>query len=168
MRARVSSSYTHWFRLSSAPRRLEDGRVLWDGIAIDITSRKRAEEAHRESEERFTKAFQSNPEGIAISTLSDGRLLEVNDDYLRMTDCGSEVARGWQIGQGEDRGERSGIQPREAFRTSRNEAESAGTGTDSSGVDEEAVHKDLTLESNTNRATGRTLRGRCRKEANRE
>jgi PAS domain S-box-containing protein len=34
-----------WMRLHSRPRRLADGRTLWDGVQIDITDRKRAEEA---------------------------------------------------------------------------------------------------------------------------
>jgi PAS domain S-box-containing protein len=38
----------------------------------------------RFSEERFYKAFNSSPEGITISTLRDGRYLEVNDAFLRI------------------------------------------------------------------------------------
>jgi two-component system cell cycle sensor histidine kinase/response regulator CckA len=50
----------------------------------DITERKRVEQAHQQSEERFAKAFDSSPEGISISTQKEGRLLEVNDAYVRM------------------------------------------------------------------------------------
>jgi PAS domain S-box-containing protein len=32
-----------WVQLCSAPRRLPDGRVLWDGISLDVTERKQAE-----------------------------------------------------------------------------------------------------------------------------
>jgi two-component system, cell cycle sensor histidine kinase and response regulator CckA len=39
----------------------------------------------RFSEERFSKAFDSSPEGITISTLSEGRYIEVNDAFLKMT-----------------------------------------------------------------------------------
>jgi PAS domain S-box-containing protein len=38
----------------------------------------------RESEERFGKAFRSNPEGISITTLREGRFVEVNDAFSRM------------------------------------------------------------------------------------
>jgi two-component system cell cycle sensor histidine kinase/response regulator CckA len=83
-RIRADGGDLRWVSLSSAPRQMPDGSVLWDGIETDITERKRAEEAHRQSEERFSKAFGSNPEGIAISTQTEGRILEVNDAYVRM------------------------------------------------------------------------------------
>ncbi|MDO8532005.1 MAG: PAS domain S-box protein, partial [Dehalococcoidia bacterium] len=45
---------------------------------------KRAEEALRESEERFRKAFQSSPVGIIMTRLSDNHMVDVNDTLLRM------------------------------------------------------------------------------------
>ena len=36
-----------WLHLSSAPRRLPDGRIIWDGVQLDITERKRALERQR-------------------------------------------------------------------------------------------------------------------------
>jgi PAS domain S-box-containing protein len=55
------------------------------GAATDITERKRAEEAIKESEERFSKAFRSSPEAIAITTIEDGKFIEVNDNFNRIT-----------------------------------------------------------------------------------
>ncbi|QYO65180.1 PAS domain-containing protein [Leptolyngbya sp. 7M] len=46
--------------------------------------RLRAEEAMRISQEKFSTAFRSSPSGISISTLNNGRYIEVNDSYLRM------------------------------------------------------------------------------------
>ncbi len=46
---------------------------------------RQAQQALRESEERFSKAFHSNPAPITISRLNDGRLIDVNDSYLRLT-----------------------------------------------------------------------------------
>jgi len=54
-------------------------------ITIDITELKRAEDAIKESEEKFSKAFHSSPEAISIASLKDGSFLEVNDSYTRMT-----------------------------------------------------------------------------------
>ena len=53
------------------------------GIQRDITERKRAEEALRFSEDKFAKAFQSSPLRVSISTLAEGRFVEVNDTFLR-------------------------------------------------------------------------------------
>ena len=60
------------------------GRILGHfGIQRDITERKRAEQAVRFSEDKFAKAFRSSPLRVSISTLAEGRFLEVNDTFLR-------------------------------------------------------------------------------------
>jgi len=43
VRTRAASGGVRWIHLSSAPKRLPDGRTLWDGIESDITERKDAE-----------------------------------------------------------------------------------------------------------------------------
>jgi PAS domain S-box-containing protein len=48
----------------------------------NITSIKQAEEVLRESEAKFSKTFETNPIATAISTLQDGRFLNVNDSML--------------------------------------------------------------------------------------
>jgi PAS domain S-box-containing protein len=53
------------------------------GVATDITERKKAREAVKESEEKFSKAFQASPGSISISRFSDGKFIEVNDSFLR-------------------------------------------------------------------------------------
>jgi PAS domain S-box-containing protein len=52
------------------------------GSWIDITERKRTEEALRSSEERFSKAFRSSPNPIVVTELETGRVIEVNDASL--------------------------------------------------------------------------------------
>lgn len=57
------------------------------GITIywsDITERKRAEDAVRKSEEKFSRSFRSSPVAIAISTVAEGRFIEVNDSYTAL------------------------------------------------------------------------------------
>ncbi len=51
----------------------------------EIRSRKLAESALRLSEEKFAKAFRSSPIPITISTLSEGRFIEVNESFCRLT-----------------------------------------------------------------------------------
>src|SRR5262249_56597128 len=45
----------------------------------DITDRKRAEEALRESAEKFSKAFKASSHRISIWTLDEGRCIDAND-----------------------------------------------------------------------------------------
>ena len=53
-------------------------------IIHEITGQKRAEESLRQSEEQFSKAFHLNPNSMAITSVSDGRILEVNDKTLSL------------------------------------------------------------------------------------
>src|SRR5262249_9271901 len=74
------------FSVDSAPIRDQDGRVvLIVSTFIDIAERKWAEEALRESEERFAKAFRASPDGLVISRIADGVIIEVNDSFATLT-----------------------------------------------------------------------------------
>ncbi|MEN6489725.1 MAG: PAS domain S-box protein, partial [Smithella sp.] len=50
----------------------------------DVTVRKQAQEALKFSEERFSKAFNMSPAPTTISTIDEGRFIDVNDSFLRM------------------------------------------------------------------------------------
>ena len=52
---------------------------------IDLDERKRVEEALRQSEERFSKAFTLAPVAGVISALDDGRIFNVNDAFVKLT-----------------------------------------------------------------------------------
>jgi PAS domain S-box-containing protein len=54
------------------------------GVNVDITVRRRMEEALHRSEERLAKAFQATPDAIVISRMSDGLILEVNDGWRKL------------------------------------------------------------------------------------
>jgi PAS domain S-box-containing protein len=72
--------------LTVSPIRNSEGAVT--GIATvcrDITMRRRYEEALRESEERFSKVFRLSPVAMSISTLDEGRYIDVNDSLLEIT-----------------------------------------------------------------------------------
>ncbi|MEW6158374.1 MAG: PAS domain S-box protein [Verrucomicrobiota bacterium] len=50
----------------------------------DVTEKREAEEALRQSEERFSKAFRSSPVAMSISTLAQGRYVDVNASFLTL------------------------------------------------------------------------------------
>lgn len=56
-------------------------------IGRDVTEQKIAEEALQLSEQRFAKAFNANPQPMSISTLDEGRFLDVNESFLQMSGC---------------------------------------------------------------------------------
>ena len=63
-------------------------------IARDITERKKAEEALKESEELFSKAFQSSPAMLTITRVSDNRIIDVNDAFLKLLEFTREEVIG--------------------------------------------------------------------------
>jgi two-component system, cell cycle sensor histidine kinase and response regulator CckA len=65
------------------------------GTIQDVTERRRAEEALRVSEEKFSKVFRSAPVWVSIATLEEGVYIDVNNEALRI----SGFSREEMIGQ---------------------------------------------------------------------
>ena len=75
-----------WNELSVSPVHDEEGRLAnFVGVQNDITGRKQAEEALRESEERFRVTFEQAAVGVAHVGL-DGRWLRVNQKLCEIVD----------------------------------------------------------------------------------
>ncbi|MDH1444016.1 PAS domain S-box protein [Pseudomonas sp. GD03721] len=76
--------HSAWVREQGRGEYDANGDLLWvSGFIWDISDRKAAEDALRISERRFSGAFNTAPQGIAIVDL-DGRWMEVNDALCRM------------------------------------------------------------------------------------
>jgi PAS domain S-box-containing protein len=70
-----------WVEITSTPIK-QEGKVLVIGFVRDITQRRRTEKALRESEEKFSKAFRSSPDMIAITTVKEGIFIDINDSFI--------------------------------------------------------------------------------------
>lgn len=66
----------------------KEERLLLDAVAERlgaIAEHRQTEEALKESEERFSKAFHASPDIIIITNLKDGKYIEVNDSFIHIT-----------------------------------------------------------------------------------
>jgi PAS domain S-box-containing protein len=60
-------------------------RVLSEKLQQEIARREQAEEALKESEEKFAKAFWASPEALFITRISDKKIIEANESFTRFT-----------------------------------------------------------------------------------
>jgi PAS domain S-box-containing protein len=75
----------------------KEERLLLDAVAERlgiIAEHRQIEDALRQSEKKFSTAFNASPVMITISTLKDGRFIEVNDSFANFTGYSREEVIG--------------------------------------------------------------------------
>lgn len=76
-----------------------EGKIIGAVVAMhDITERKQGMEALIESEEKFATIFKVAPGSIILSSLPDGKTVEVNDNFSLITGYSREEALGKTTG----------------------------------------------------------------------
>lgn len=73
----------HVVDVEISSKMLSDNRL--QGIVRDITVRKQAEKKLQESERLFYSIFHASPAAIVLSRLSDGRFVEINENFSKLT-----------------------------------------------------------------------------------
>ncbi|CAN7331921.1 EAL domain-containing protein [Acidovorax sp. LjRoot66] len=81
-RMRVSSGAVRWIHLSSSPRPLDGGRVIWDGVQSDITAEREAEQVAHAHEVQMANMLRQVPGGVARLD-REYRVLYVNEQQAR-------------------------------------------------------------------------------------
>ncbi|WP_079435361.1 ATP-binding protein [Zoogloea sp. LCSB751] len=85
-----------WMAILSRPTRLPNGDILWEGVQSDVSDRKRAELALRESEARYRLLLQFSPVGIlqydtelkvSYCNTQFAEIMQVPHDYMAHVDC---------------------------------------------------------------------------------
>src|SRR3989304_574250 len=71
-----------------------EGKRATLGNLIDNTESKRREKALQELEDKFSKAFRASPSMVSITTLKDGKFIEVNDSFTSITGYNREEVAG--------------------------------------------------------------------------
>ncbi|HEV8370228.1 MAG TPA: PAS domain S-box protein [Pyrinomonadaceae bacterium] len=64
---------------ATSSKNVEGKFVMSRATVYDITDRRQAEELVERSEEKFARAFRSSPVGLAVTRVTDGQFIEVNE-----------------------------------------------------------------------------------------
>jgi PAS domain S-box-containing protein len=72
--------------LTASMQQDADGRpVFLNGVVEDVSARKKAEERLRQSEEKFSRLFRLSPDVIVVMNMTEGRIVDVNEAFSRLT-----------------------------------------------------------------------------------
>ncbi len=68
------------------------------GVGRDITEVQRAQDALRQSEEKFAKVFHASPDGIMVLRAEDGLILDLNEGFEKLLERTREETVGRTVG----------------------------------------------------------------------
>jgi len=84
-----------WLEVYGRAKRGAGGRTVeMSGVVFDCSARKAVEAKAAQSEAKFAALFATSPVAIALTTAAEGRHIEVNDAWERMTGIARESAIG--------------------------------------------------------------------------
>nr|WP_321398718.1 PAS domain S-box protein [uncultured Desulfobacter sp.] len=69
-----------WLQFNAHPVKEADGSIVWDGVGIDITEHKKAEDSLRQSETRFRNIFSESSAPVFL--MEDERFIDANQAAL--------------------------------------------------------------------------------------
>ncbi len=92
-RIRRPDGEVRWVKAGSIPKPEEDGGILWNGVIIDITDRKAAEERLRESEARNTALIRNIHAAVVVHD-ADTRITDINPQALDLMGLTEDQALG--------------------------------------------------------------------------
>jgi diguanylate cyclase (GGDEF)-like protein/PAS domain S-box-containing protein len=93
VRMRRTDGEVRWMRMSSSPRRLDAGRVIWDGVLSDVTQQREAERLTRERDVQLASVLQHLPGGVSRVD-RQGRVLYVNPLQAQWLRCAPSALEG--------------------------------------------------------------------------
>ncbi|MEG4170058.1 MULTISPECIES: PAS domain S-box protein [unclassified Microcoleus] len=78
----LPSGNIRWFQINLRPEAKDNGDILWDGIAVDVTDRKQAELALQESQQFIQKVADATPGILYLYDLEEQRNIYANTSLL--------------------------------------------------------------------------------------
>lgn len=80
LRIKTPSGYLKWLHFRSTPRLLDDGRIIWEGLVVDITEIKQAEETLRlqaQKEQSLNRVIQAIRNSLDLQTIFNTTTTEI-------------------------------------------------------------------------------------------
>ncbi|MEG3927548.1 MULTISPECIES: PAS domain S-box protein [unclassified Microcoleus] len=74
----LPSGNIRWFQINARPEAKDNGDILWDGIAVDVTDRKQAELELQESQQFIQKVAEATPGILYLYDLEEQRNIYTN------------------------------------------------------------------------------------------